>query len=554
MLNLTGVMLEEEYTMGKIVDNTVNQNIKKVAKSLNLYVKSKDFSYFMDLEHCLKDFFDAFTVEFWKYNDKDETLSTLNSQFSNTLNLSTSITQQVIKTKSVIIENHATSNKYYNVGIDNPSEYKIKSLLVLPIIKNKIVIGVLRIYRGIKQRKNFIKKDEITLLSFMPLLVNIVELKSIAKEELLILLNENITPKVTPRNSVPLTKTLNESSSNEIIVLQKQIEELKRINISKEKAYAKEIERYKDRCESDKVTLLHLEKELEKSTLSYKDLEQSSIEIYDEFQDYKNRIKKLENHISLLAKENKTLQKELKKKFTKKQSIAKLKSEHSFSPKASVFDINQNLEFILQRTYSKFLDNEHSYILFELMLYALSSKNGMAIIEEGIVKTKLTQLLIDRYYFKGDMEIHHQKFRISDMSKQIKGYKKTLFSKLVALNVNISEDMPTSLVFDAAKVQSVILHLMLELCKYIDYNKPLDVHFIFKKKFLSIELGGFIDNAGTFFHSMFTQIKLTGDKKHCFHLDLSRKIITSLKGNIEDTHDNKYYRFTVTIPIQMIKM
>ncbi len=88
----------------------------------------------------------------------------------------------------------------------------------------------------------------------------------------------------------------------------------------------------------------------------------------------------------------------------------------------------------------------------------------------------------------------------------------------------------------------------------MDHLQPIDVDFIFKKKFLSIEIGGYKHKKNCLFQSMFKQTKLGGDKKDRIGLQLSKKVMTRLKGNIDYLYEDAYYKFIVTVPTQVIKM
>jgi len=182
-------------------------NLKEIANFLNKYVKSKDFTYITEIEEALKKLFFAHTVKFWKYHEYDEILNLIAPEKYEALSLDTSLTKQAIDNKSSIFSNHATSDKYYIPAIDNPLKLKIKSLMIFPIVKGRKVLGILKIYRGMRQGKVFTKYDETILKSLSVLLVKIIESKSIEKVELLGLLGEKTKKKI------PLKQKENKSSS-----------------------------------------------------------------------------------------------------------------------------------------------------------------------------------------------------------------------------------------------------------------------------------------------------------------------------------------------------
>ena len=550
--------------MGTPISEDVKTGIKKMASSLNTYVKSQNISDFLEIEAYLKDFFEAYEVKFWHYDENNKTLTLQSTEDTDTVTLSSSLTEQAIITKSPLRANHVTSNKFYNHDIDNPTDYKIKALLVFPILKGKRVVGVLRIWRGLKQKKNFVKKDEENLMLFMPLFVDVLESKSITKEDLLRLLDEK---EVTQKK--PVSKTVVHNKQNEDVkkraaqtndaeleALKEKLDLLEKENKEIENRFKSELRRYEDDLVKEGEKVAKAQKELENFEKKYTELEKSSMEIYKESQQYQTSINELEKDLALLKSENKTFQKELKKEKEDAStlSIKKLKSEKSLAVKSNLSDIDKNIEFILQKVDERFADNEHTYMLFELMVYALSSKKGTETIEESVRKSKLLQTLIDNYYFKGDIEIHNEKCRVADIVEHIKSYEKSIFANMIKLEIDFDKSIPASLVLDAPKIQSVILHLLLDLHQFVDHHQPVRVNFIFKKKFLSIELGGHIHKKNSLFQSMFKQTKLGGDEKDRIGLQLSKKVMTRLKGNIDYLYEDAYYKFIVTVPTQVIKM
>ncbi|HHD80535.1 MAG TPA: GAF domain-containing protein, partial [Campylobacterales bacterium] len=136
---------------------------KNLANNLNLYVASSDLKYIHDIEEILKAFFSAKYVRLWKYDKNNETLILLNESVEKVISLESSLTKQAINNQASIFINHISSNKHYNPDIDNPLGLKLKSLIILPSIKGNKVLGVLKIARGINERKVFTKQDKAIL-------------------------------------------------------------------------------------------------------------------------------------------------------------------------------------------------------------------------------------------------------------------------------------------------------------------------------------------------------------------------------------------------------
>ncbi len=563
------------------MQESLKNTIQDVVKQLNSYTDSKEYKYIEEIEDELRSLFEAEVVNFWNLDNKKGTLSCMDGDEKKILLLESSLIKQAIDSKKILLENHVTSDKYYNAAIDNPLALKIKALIVFPILKGKEVVGVLKIWRGIKQRKVFNKKDEDKLNTLAPLLLKVLKGKNVDKEELLRMLGEKqnkttlksyVTSKV--KSKVSMVKNV-ERPNKELI----ELEALKKEFVALEKENKSVIKSYKDKIATLEKSYKVLEKskaetsdtknhillkekianydhELEASRLKYEELEESSLELYTESQLQQVTIKDLEKELQLLKKENKYLQLDLKEKEKDNsvKSIKDLKSEKSLLSQRNSNSIDANIEHILQYVDNDFTENEYAYMLFELVLYALHSKKGLAYIEESVKKSKVVQQIIDGYYFKGDLQVHNEKNRISDLVTHIKSYEKNIFSNMIKLKVNVEDDMPASLVFDRAKIQSSILHLLTDLHQFVGPNKELNINFTFKKKFLNIELGGFIHKKNSLFKTMFKQTKLGGDEKDRIGLQLSKKIITRLKGEIHYLYEDDYYKFILTVPTQVIKM
>jgi sensor histidine kinase regulating citrate/malate metabolism len=114
--------------------------------------------------------------------------------------------------------------------------------------------------------------------------------------------------------------------------------------------------------------------------------------------------------------------------------------------------------------------------------------------------------------------------------------------------------MPSSLIFDRIKIQSILLHLLMDLHQFVNHDNDIKVDISFVDKFLQIELSGVIHQKNTLFKTMFQQTKLAMDNKDRVGLQLSRKLIERLKGKLDFSYENAYYKFILTIPVQVIKL
>jgi len=215
--------------------------------------------------------------------------------------------------------------------------------------------------------------------------------------------------------------------------------------------------------------------------------------------------------------------------------------------------IDQNIEFILQKVDHGFNEYENSYMLFELMIYALSANNGLEYIEEAIDKSKVIKELMQSYYFKSDIQIQAEKTSIALFAHNLQKYEKTTFSKLSKLNIIIDKSMPPSLIMDTPKIQSIILHLMYDLYAFVDYSQDVNIKLLFDDKVLILELGGFIHKQNSLFKSIFKRGNPLDDEKNRQGLQLAILLVDRLRGKIKSTYEDQYYKFEVSLPVSILK-
>ena len=215
--------------------------------------------------------------------------------------------------------------------------------------------------------------------------------------------------------------------------------------------------------------------------------------------------------------------------------------------------IDQNIEFILQKVDHDFEEYENSYMLFELMVYALSAKNGLEYIEEAIEKSRVIKELMQSYYFKSDIQIKAEKTSLLLFAHNLQKYEKTVFKNLSKLNIIIGEGMPPSLIMDTPKIQSIILHLMYDLYTFVDYSKDVDIKLLFNDKMLLLELGGHIHEQNSLFKSIFKRGNPLDDEKSRQGLQLAILLVDRLRGKIKSTYETQYYKFELSLPVSILK-
>ena len=530
------------------MDENLKNNFKDIAQTLNRYVEFKDLNYLKDIESKLQVIFSSQYVNFWEYDRDTEQLKLMDSTKEKVISLDSSLTKHVMVKKSITIVNHLTSDKYYVPMIDNPLALKVRSLIIFPIYKGKDVLGILKIWRGLNERKVFTKHDEAMLETLSVLFLKVMLSERIDKDELISCIGEN---KKNASNT-PITEKKNKTTGTS---------PSKKIDHKKEKELnlQSEITQYKNDLKilekKYKEKELNLQSEITQYKNDLKILEQKDREIESSFQELNATLKESQNTIKSLELECKTLIKEnrvLKEESKKTNSIEKLKSQKSLQNNA--MNIENNIECLLPHIDTIFSENEYSYMLIELIIYALDSKKGLTEIEEIVKKSKLLPELIESYNFTTDVQVNNEKHILSKLLYDIEQYEKHIFLGEPKINKSVDKSVPVSLVFDKPKVQSIIFHLLIDLYQFINSSKGIMINFKLDNKLFIIELGGFIHTQNSLFKSMFKKTKLRDDDKDRLGLQVSRKLIEKLKGTIEIIYKDEYYQFVIMFPVQFVKM
>lgn len=531
------------------MNDQLKTSFTQISNTLNKYADSGDLTYIEEIENNLKKLFSVEYVRFWKYDRNNESIALLDKE-DNTLQLESSLTKQTIENQSVTLINHITSEKYYSPKIDNPLELKIRSLIIFPIMHDKKVYGIVKLGRGLKQKKVFTKQHEVMLEALSVLFQKIMLSEQMNKEELIGYTGDDIKkiPSATIKKNENLSakKKLSESG-NEKQVSSKELKAL----IEEKKALEKKLQHFKEQETELTTQISKFQNKLKEIDEKYTTLEASTSEIDGQLKEYQTRIKEFETEVESLKNENKTLRSIDDKEST---SIQKLKSGMSLINSKNKINIDHNIECILQNIDDTFADNEYAYMLFELIIYALNSKKGLAQIEEIVKASKLLPKIINDYSFNTDMDIHNEKHIFSKFVNNIEKYEKKIFLGAPKITIITDEKIPTSLVFDRPKLQSILYHLLIDLYQFTDHTRDLSINIKYDNNFLYIQVGGFTHNQNTLLKSMFKKTKLSSDEKDRLGLQLSRKLMKRLKGNLEITYKEEYYQFLLTLPVQILKI
>ncbi len=324
----------------------------------------------------------------YRYNSDGNTFNIINNQDTQSVELEDSFLKYAIDRKKPEFDNHINSNKYYKVALDNPKDLTIRGLLMFPIIDNKKTIGVLSLYRSVKQGINFTKKDKTIINEFKPLLLKAI------KEEVI-------------EDSDNLLK--------DIALLEDRL--ALEINLQKELSH-------KNQALEDELKRVKESKEIKKQKIAT--LKQTLIELENENSHLVDNIK--DKNI-LITKYNNN----------------EIKAKHSQTKLSNNFvNIEKNIEFLLQELGNKFKNYHNAYILFETILYAISCSKSMDIIDKFISKTRGFDDFINQFYSSSSIKANRDKYQIKNILNNIEDIN---FDKSLPISLVIDTPKINSIVY-----------------------------------------------------------------------------------------------------------
>jgi len=265
------------------------------------------------------------------------------------------------------------------------------------------------------------------------------------------------------------------------------------------------------------------------------------------------KIEQLQEELILVKHENMRLHGSMQKLELSKTvpSINLLKSQQILNPRSIL--AHDKIEYLIEHFDIDFHDNEFAYSLFEIIIYVLSSKKGMSDLNEIIQNTKVLSEIINLFYFKGDLSVNNERNTLSELLQHIKSYAKNSFVHTMKMQITMAKDMPSIFRCDRIKIQSILIHLLNDLEQFIDHDNTIRLDINFEDKYLKIDIGALIYQNNTLFKHLFKEKKLAIDNKDRVGLQLARKLIERIKGKIETSYEEGYYKFSVSLPMQVIK-
>jgi hypothetical protein len=304
-----------------------------------------------------------------------------------------------------------------------------------------------------------------------------------------------------------------------------------------------------------KSVIEEYKKLLKQSAIKYNALEEDSLAIVVRIEeDYQQKLKKLEEQLEELNNENKILKSELKAEKIKHSANSIENAKKKFFEQSKQDDfMGKNIEFLFQEIDEIFCDNECTYLLLEDIIYALKSKKDIDLIEEKLRSTKLLYDLIDNSRFLETITLNEEKFLIANLVKKLEKYDQKVFVGTPELKLDVDEKMPTSLVMDAPKIQNILFHLLIDLYHFINHDEPVYIALLYQDKIFQIDLSGTVQKKNRLFQTMLNQTHL-GKEKDRLSLQMAKKLIKIVGGDIESEYGDSYYKFRVSLPVQVIKM
>jgi len=158
--------------MDKVSQTDSNQEINNIIEKLLI-----DFT---DAEFATLLVFDKEKQVLYREDDSEVLILPINHPES--------LLNECFLTKKPAIYNHVTSEKYYNIDIDNPKRrVRLKSQIIIPILDNDNLVGIVRTSKSIRFPKNYNHNDLSkikSINSFLIKMINILSGKKIKNKEI----------------------------------------------------------------------------------------------------------------------------------------------------------------------------------------------------------------------------------------------------------------------------------------------------------------------------------------------------------------------------------
>lgn len=562
------------------MNDIFKEHIKDFCNLVNGYVVSKSEDDLKLIKHSFQKIFEIDSVMFYQINSENKMYVLDNSDKKNLLPVENSLIAQAIKSKKVIIENHPTSNKYFNADIDNPFGYKIKGLLVVPVFANKKAIGVALFYRFIGNKIVFNVANEKDIKKLSPIIaalftkdqidknfhLKFVEVPSKNVKQKVILSKEH-SKKDTTLEIKKIYEKKNELSDIEIKYneykskTEKEISELQKIN--KEYEDARKVD--SDEIATLKNKLLEVEKvnkeletkllvytkmnseytiDLEKITKNNESLKTKNIELEENILKFKKEKEKVENSISIQNEKIIILEK----------NNASLLQSKTLLERKHIENENNVSDIIIKNSRGLLGSNHYSRVFFELIVYAMYSENGLNVLEDEFIASDILKKVLDKYSLRQTVQVNIEKTKVSNIIVAIHKYESLIFQEKIKINIVSDADIPPSIYIDSQKIESIILHLLLDLYDFVNNEYNIDINIKYINKNLFIRMDSIVHEKNSMFRSMLKKGTIFGNENDRVSLEFSKKLLNTLNGTLSKKHEGNSYTYELAIPAPIIKL
>ncbi|MFK5976417.1 MAG: hypothetical protein QM493_07915 [Sulfurovum sp.] len=442
----------------------------------------------------------------YKYSDNGG-FDIIIDENSNSIENKEAFLNYAINNEKEEFDNHINNNKPYSFELHNLDDLTITGILIYPVVTHKKRIGLLLLYKGIEHGVNFTDKDESIIKNLKPILIQTINQKMIGDRELL----------------------KYKKSSHNIFDGTKEIEQKLEIALNSKK-------------ELEKVLKDYIKKDA-KSNKKYEKESQKNIELEDELKTLKNELKVIKDSFKELQNENIELKSNIKDKNTiiNKYNNNEIKVKHAQKKLSYSFEeIEKNIEFALREFANKFNGYHNAYILFEIIVYALSSSKNMNIIDSFISKIRGFDDFINKFYTTTSIKANRDKYKIRNIFNNID-------------NIHFHKNLPISLVIDTPKINSILYHIKEDLASLENDKNLININVSYDNQMLHIQLDTKIYNNSNRFKNLFKQ-KISDSDKNRKGVAVSNRLIKMMKGELDMSYNNNKYQYDIFIPAKVLNL
>jgi len=579
-------------------DNYMTTLLPSLVTKINHYIDTQNPVDFEQIITQIKTFFTSEYVQLWQYHHKEETFSPFGINDMTTVAIHKGLTYQALLDRQPLVCNHLSSNKNFVQEIDNPLNLKVRALMIHPIVDTQGEIrGYLKLWKGLQQQKVFTEHDKTQMKSLTPLLLSLLhhkkieisqfQNKSTAKDKqkkeiknrkntqqtLIQSRNDNTNIKVQEEKNLHLSK--------QIASLQEKLDNIEAAR-KKEKEYITHLEsRLKEKPSFDEYTkVTHEKEELQQKFISLKEqlavqieekekqqrqlkalqfehdtLKQSAEEITTEILHYQKMLKEHKTYVHALKQENSVLQHQLEKLEKRQKEPHKTDpSAKTPQPKTIKNPIQtpiHNIESILPRYSSIFGKHQYAYILYEMITYTLHAPKQIQEIDDLIQKSKIIPKMLTSYTFTQALKPKEEKASVTEVLTQLEKHWNTLYANRPRLIMQISQQIPPTLIIDEIKLYNILLHILTEIQPLVKEDQSIVLHAKYQNKILYIDIKGSAPKKSRLLSILKQDLSKT---KQALGFVLGKHLVHMLKGSLSIYLEERHYCLSLKFPVNIIEL